>query len=745
MGDFVLTYSSTCPTDSSSGNISPKLEDVAITKKNKLTNNTKRSTRKDTLVGYKENSRNRSNTRTEKNSTSVQGGTTAESIINVRCEESPFVSFSSTTNQQESDTNTIHGENSLLDENNSNKKVPATINNEIKDVIHPSAQSLQAMRSDTQTLLPSGRPSMETMMAQWEFMRDQFLGSSDEALEWLMLSKTGGVEAYKHAKRKTQLAEDQYFKSLFDIDLLENKKKLINQELAQLFKDLSNQTNFESNLHKLRLLCKTNLHGICSKQLSNHIEQFLVHPEKSELLEVTIEAYKGEMKILSERLHRSQVASDESLGEMEKWGEREKKTTAYREAMIADDVQWIETQKTANANALADMREFIPPNISQLSVSDFTNVLSAKGGFYSHALCSELKKNKLLQLVVMHPEDISKLNFLVGNFRQYFLDLDLDIVEMRAIRACLPDSFDLDKDGRKAEWREHFIAQLKQLVARESGELVKGGWDPDAGKRVHVRLPALQATEKRRRIYFYETPLELQNQLARYEKQENLLASKKQLLVAVEQQHAEFKLEYDTILSESRNPVYQQQYGMSALSLAKETAKKDFNESGLRKKNILLDISRIETSISTASLTKEDVLLYIRCHKEMVQDWESDRTDRLPIKGVFERQPVVDRLAKATAVFATAEEEAASRQSELMSLQKRSTTNMPQKKEFNNCCCELTKTNKVQINSATLQTLNNIFQKEAQQLNKTIVSKQNTETTISIRPIKSKNLQVCEL
>ena len=39
-----------------------------------------------------------------------------------------------------------------------------------------------AIRSDTKTLQPDGRPSLNTMTAQWEFMRDQFMGSNDENL-----------------------------------------------------------------------------------------------------------------------------------------------------------------------------------------------------------------------------------------------------------------------------------------------------------------------------------------------------------------------------------------------------------------------------------------------------------------------------------------------------------------------------------------------------------------------------------
>jgi hypothetical protein len=67
---------------------------------------------------------------------------------------------------------------------------------------------LRAMRQDTKGMMPDGRPSIDTMAAQWEFMRDQFLGSN-ENLEWMMTAKQGGEKAYKLALKKFQMAEDQ--------------------------------------------------------------------------------------------------------------------------------------------------------------------------------------------------------------------------------------------------------------------------------------------------------------------------------------------------------------------------------------------------------------------------------------------------------------------------------------------------------------------------------------------------------
>eukprot|EP00981_Chlorochromonas_danica_P012395 scaffold4877_cov171-Ochromonas_danica.AAC.10 len=67
---------------------------------------------------------------------------------------------------------------------------------------------------------PDGRPSIGTITTQWEFMRTAFVNNSDEELEWLMISKKAG--AYSYAHRKHQVAEDKYFKSLYEIDFYQS-------------------------------------------------------------------------------------------------------------------------------------------------------------------------------------------------------------------------------------------------------------------------------------------------------------------------------------------------------------------------------------------------------------------------------------------------------------------------------------------------------------------------------------------
>lgn len=158
----------------------------------------------------------------------------------------------------------------------------------------------------------------------------------------------------------------------------------------------------------------------------------------------------------------------------------------------------MEEFREGNLLCLRQMRSLIPINIAQLSVADLLAEVAGKNSLYTHELAVEIKSNKLLHWLLMAPEDIAMTNFLSGEHRQYvhallfdvlssaeeqffnecryFVNLDgLDVVEMRALRMVLPDKFELDQDGAKAEWRERFIGRLKQLVSQQNEDFIKGG------------------------------------------------------------------------------------------------------------------------------------------------------------------------------------------------------------------------------------------------------------------------------
>ena len=64
----------------------------------------------------------------------------------------------------------------------------------------------------------------------------------------------------------------------------------------------------------------------------------------------------------------------------------------------------------------------------------------------------------------------------------------LDLVELRAVWACLPETFENDGDDRKAGWKEKVLTRLKEMVTKdEAGNLPKSqvrascyGADPNA-------------------------------------------------------------------------------------------------------------------------------------------------------------------------------------------------------------------------------------------------------------------------
>lgn len=47
-----------------------------------------------------------------------------------------------------------------------------------------------------------------------------------------------------------------------------------------------------------------------------------------------------------------------------------------------------------------------------------------------------------------------------------FFVTQYDLVELRAVLACLPAKFEVDADGRKAAWRAAFLQRVQGLVAQ---------------------------------------------------------------------------------------------------------------------------------------------------------------------------------------------------------------------------------------------------------------------------------------
>jgi hypothetical protein len=486
----------------------------------------------------------------------------------------------------------------------------------------------------------------------------------------------------------------------------------LNAEMCEIVKK-----NQESLIDYL----KGDMRGLCCKDLENHLKQITADSTASDSASkcskkakfILQHALPAEMSQLKERLRAAHIASNESLTEMEKWGTRYKETSQHLIALAEEDMEWMTANSEDNIAALQTMRSLIPINITELSVTELLDIVKREEDgdknktegdntaedqvketveltsppistrtLYTQELALEIKSNKLLHWLVTHSQDIAQMNFLMGEHRQYFVNLEgLDIIEMRALRMVLPDRFELDGDGKKAEWRERFITRLKQLVSQDRQEYVKGGWDPESGRRVMVQLPPLKEELRRRPVYFYRTASQLQARLKQYQDKETLLLKKSKQLMAADQEEREHRLEYDTVLEETRDVSFKALYGVEKLNQAKESAKREWRQAEMRRNELRSDVMRIEKSIASLPVTKEQFISFMKEQETLLLQgpWREDaegesqssgsvREIPVLIQGKFDRNPQIVRVERSAAKFQSAEQEAEGRKMELTNL-----------------------------------------------------------------------------
>lgn len=117
------------------------------------------------------------------------------------------------------------------------------------------------------------------------------------------------------------------------------------------------------------------------------------------------------------------------------------------------------------AEALCIMRTFIPPDVANRTKAE----LAACG--LPPILANRLVQKKQLWLIVMHPEDTAKLHH--ADLANKYAVTGTDIVELRAIFAMLPPSFQNDPEGKKEEWRKGVRDKLKEMTRKEeAGQLI---------------------------------------------------------------------------------------------------------------------------------------------------------------------------------------------------------------------------------------------------------------------------------
>jgi len=543
------------------------------------------------------------------------------------------------------------------------------------------------------------RPSIGTIKSQWEFMRTNFFNNSGEELEWLMVSKRSGAYAYAH--KKNEDGEDKYFKYLYEIEYCELKLKFFVGNTAKLPSLIAELASYYPTLlatpnNEIAIEQVTRVHESIDLYMQTHSNDDILAPFSKRfstlmttMLEEKEEKYKiarkardlhqslpQEIFSLQQRLITARKESEDALKTMEKWSKREVETLDYNVVMRAEEEAFMYTEQSANMEALYTMRSYLPINLMDLSVIEFQQVYKQEGGLISLELAQELKSNKLLHWLITHPDDILYANFLSGEYKACFENLEgLDLMEMRALSLVLPMKFELDPDARKAEWRKRFFARLKLLVSQYHHEKVKSTWNAEKQCRNLVELPSLKPDQVRRAVYYYRTKEQSDTKMKSYDEKLALLKKKQTWFIKAETEAKESKEEYDIVLKEMRDPDFIALYGNEQLTSVKEIAKNEWKSAEQRKKALQQDVHRLQKAILEAPVNREQFIameneLKVFLLQDQGIDWEVKGQAPIVIEGVFEAVKTLEKRIKPAAKFMSAEQEAAERKLELANMKK---------------------------------------------------------------------------
>ena len=540
-----------------------------------------------------------------------------------------------------------------------------------------------------------GRPSIETMTAQWEFMKSQFISGGDDHLNWLMVSKREGAREY--AAQKHQAAEDSYFKYMHIINAEQERVNTLQASsscgVPEILKamhgclpaltvnpyDVHASQKISECKEKLRKIFKLGTSEEMPGSFTQDVEDVVALDDKRRVAKKAgsflLPRLNEGVKAMQDRLTHAQKQQEKALEEMEIWSRREKETNEYNDYIANEEKMWLEREKEPNMAALHTMRSYIPPNISELTVNDLIEASRTNGGLYSMELATEIQNNKLLHWLVMHQDDIAYANFLAGDKKAVFENIEvLDITEIRALACWIPKKFELDFDGKKNEWRKRLMARAKLLVSQSNGESVKGGWDEASNKRAMVTLPSLKDEQFRRSVYKYQTVNQFLARIKQYDEKEDLLTKKEKWFSAAQERAITSKKDFDEVLSESRDPEIKRCFSPSKLAAAKADARREWQNAEDNKKKLSDDVARLKKQIADAPISKVQYVESFEETKNFLSDIGKEfdeQSEPVLIEGVF--SPVVDivRTKRAEHKFLSPEEEALLRKKEITTIKER--------------------------------------------------------------------------
>tara|TARA_X000000368_G_scaffold419018_1_gene421558 strand:- start:3464 stop:4477 length:1014 start_codon:yes stop_codon:yes gene_type:complete len=232
------------------------------------------------------------------------------------------------------------------------------------------------------------------------------------------------------------------------------KKQKTNNAIA-----INSQT---SQLSTFGIANITNTYNITDKELLEQIEVL-----KSQLLNAGIKpisemvSYEDAKEFLKNAIKAaSESDSHENIKEVERWDEFIKNHPKYVEEEKEKEEAWKNDNFLKNIEALEIQQKIIPKNIYSGASVD---ILMEKG--LKKELAVRLMRNRVLWLVHMDPNQIALTHLADLRFKYSFAGLDL--IEMRALYACMPEKFEHDDTGEKMQWLSSIREKLSDMINQE--------------------------------------------------------------------------------------------------------------------------------------------------------------------------------------------------------------------------------------------------------------------------------------
>ena len=190
----------------------------------------------------------------------------------------------------------------------------------------------------------------------------------------------------------------------------------------------------------------------------------------------SLDDIENELRIATQKCFAGEECSEDYLERLDN-ALRSHPEYAIREQKIRS--KWDYEQKEDNEKALKIMKKIVPPNIRYTTEKkieeDIRESVLASGELetgHIKRLAKRIFRTKALH-IVHYPKNMLRKMYVNDLVNKFDIGTSLDLTELRAVYATLPNEFDNDNDGQKAAWKERIRSQLVNLVKNnESNNII---------------------------------------------------------------------------------------------------------------------------------------------------------------------------------------------------------------------------------------------------------------------------------